>query len=241
MSSYLEPEHAEAFNAWKANPSQEANRQILDTLSPMIDTGIRAHVGEPNPLLTSQARRLTLDALQTYDPNRSRLRTHVVNNLQGLKRINRKLQQGVTIPERVSQDAYRLTAGTQELQDRLGREPTDAELSDHLAFPVSRIAHVRKFRPAVAEGTMAAVLPSGTAAVQPGQMQQTWTELVYDDLPTIDKTILEHTLGLHGRPMLSNQQLAVKLGHSPGSISQHKQRIQSLLDQEEALSPFRSR
>ena len=48
----------------------------------------------------------------------------------------------------------------------------------------------------------------------------------------------EHALGLHGRRPLPNQEIAAKVGLSPGRVSQIKKKIQGTLDQEHDLSPF---
>ena len=239
MDSYLEPEFADSFNAWKKDQTPEANTQMLHTLRPVIEQGIKAHVGESNPLLLSRARKLTLNGLRSYDQSRSRLKTHIFTQLQGLKRINRQQGQIIQAPERVQLDAYHLVNHTQELRDQLGRDPSDAELADHTGFSLKRIAHVRKLQPGVAEGTMDRVAPSMPIGMQTSQpAHDTWVQIVYEDLPPLDQRILEHTLGLNGHPRLSNQDLARKLGRSAGAISQRKAKIQQLLDQEEELSPF---
>lgn len=239
MDNYLEPEFADAFQSWKTNPTPEGNTQMLRTLQPVIESGIRASVGEPNPLLTSRARKLTLEGLRSYDPSRARLKTHLYNQYQGLKRIARQQAQVIKAPERVQIDAYHLQGAEQELRDLLGREPTDRELSNHSGFNLKRIAHVRKFQPGVSEGTMESLAP----AFQPGllpdrQARDMWLEMVYDEQSPLDQKIMELSLGLHGRQPLSNQEIAAKLARSPGAISQRKKRIQALLDQEEYLSPF---
>jgi hypothetical protein len=61
-------------------------------------------------------------------------------------------------------------------------------------------------------------------------MQESWHEFVYHDLDPIDQVILEHSLGLHGKQVLPNQDIARKLKLSPGAISQRKVRIQDQLN-----------
>lgn len=239
INDYLEDDFREPFTAWKAAPGPESNAKMLDTLAPVIEKGIRTHVGDPNPLLTSRARQLALQGLRSYDPKRSRLQTHLFNQFQGLKRISRQQTQPIQVPERVQLDAYHLKNYEQELMDTLGREPTDVELANHSGFSRRRIAHVRRMQTGLPEGYMEQVAPGFNPGLLPdNKAQNTWVEMVYDDLPAIDQKILEHTLGLHGRPRLPNQAIAKLLNRSPGAISQRKARIQALLDQEENLSPF---
>lgn len=239
MNDYLEDEFREPFQAWKANPTPAANAQILTTLHPVIEKGVKTHVGDSNPLLISRARKLTLNGLRSYDPARSRLQTHLFNQYQGLKRISRQQTQPIHIPERVQSDSYNLQNYTQELRDELGREPTDNELADRTGFSPRRMSKIRQYQPGMAEGNLEAVAPGFSPGVQSnGKLRDMWIQIVYDDLSAIDQKILEHTLGMHGQPMLSNQDLARRLGRSPGAISQRKARIQQLLDQEDSLSPF---
>lgn len=236
---YLEPEFKEPYEAWKANPTPATNLQMLTTLQPVMERGIRANVGSSNPLLASRARKLTLEGLKTYDPTRARLQTHLFNQYQGLKRISRQQNQVIKAPERVIFDQQTLRNHEQQLTDDLGREPTDRELANHSGFSLKRIAHVRKYQPGVSEGLMEGLAPGFAGGLRADQRaQDMWTELVYDDLPVMDQKIMEYSLGLHGRRPLSNQDIARKLGRSPGAISQRKARIQALLDQEQELSPF---
>lgn len=230
---YLEDDFREPYQTWKAAPTPQANAAMLGHLGPTIDQAIRAHVGAPNPLLTSRARRLALQALGSYDPKRARLRTHLFNQLQGLKRVQRQQTTVLKVPERVALDRHHLENATRELADNLGRDPSDFELAEHTGFSPARLATVRSYHPAVAEGTLAAATPAhevlggvaGPAA--PGHL---WQQIVYDDLGPLDQQIMEHALGLHGRPRLPNQEIAARLGRSPGLISQRKRRIQEQLD-----------
>lgn len=237
MASLLEPEFAPHFDAWKKAKTPEANATMLGHIQPMIDQAITAHVGQANPLLTSRARKMALDALKTYDPSRARLRTHLFNQLQGLKRVNRQQTSVIRVPERVSLDRYHLDNATQELIDKLGRDPTDDELADHAGFSVKRIKHVRGYNPAVAEGTLEAAHPEGQQVFGGteglGPRHSLWHEVVKMDLSPTDQYIMEATL--KGVP---NQVVARKLKRSPGLVSQRKKFIQGLLDQEDRMTDF---
>ena len=100
----LEEKYQPAFAAWRQQPSPQTTGQLLRAVDPDIEKAISAHVGQSNPLLKSRARQLALTAFQSYDPQQARLGTHLVNQLQGLKRISRKQNQVLSVPERVSLD-----------------------------------------------------------------------------------------------------------------------------------------
>ena len=239
MNSYLEEEYQSPYNAWKTEPSPSSRAALLQAVTPVLDRGIRTHVGEPNSLLTSRARQLALKSFDTYDPSRARLGAHLTSQLQGLKRIARQQHQVIRAPERVIFDQARLGRYEQELADELGREPTDYELSNRTGFSMARLKKVRGYSQGISEGQLEQVDPG----LQPGMWEDrtahdAWLRIVYDELAPLDQKILEYTLGYNGRPMLSNQEIARKLGRSPGAISQRKQKIQQALDREPNLSPF---
>lgn len=230
----LEDQHRDAYGRFAAEPGPKANAEILKHLAPTIDHAIRVHVGQSSPLLVSRARRMALDALRSYDPKRSRLQTHLFSQLQGLKRANRQLSTVVKVPERISIDRHHLERYTKDLTDELGREPTDTELADKTGFSPKRIAKVRTYAPAVAEGTLTSASDGNIyGPVDSLQKERlSWIhEAVYDDLSASDRKIMELTLGMNGRKAMSNQDIARKIGRSPGLVSQRKLHIQKKLDE----------
>lgn len=236
----IEDDFREPYLAWKKAPGPETNTAMLKALQPTIDGAVRTHVGASNPLLLSRARLLALEGLQSYDPKRGRLQTHLYNQLQSLKRVNRQQTTVLRVPERISLDRYNLENANQELTHNLGREPTDSELSDHTGFSIKRIAQVRAYTPAVSEGLIEALTEGtgpmgGTESVGP-KASPIHMEIVYDELDNYHRKIMEYAFGMNGRRMLSNQEIARKMNRSPGAISQAKLRIQKLLDDAEEVS-----
>lgn len=236
----LEDEYKPAFMEWQANPTPEGNTKFLQSIDPIVQKGVKMYGGS-SPLAASQGRLLALEAARKYDPTQSRLQSHLLTQMQSLQRISRKQSEIVSAPEQLLQERNRLNRYTQELMDELGREPTDAELSDHLGVSPKRIAKIRSFQPGMNTGLISAMNPQAeVASTIPGQddSSRLWLDIVHQDLSPMDQLIMEHTLGMNGKPKLSNAQIAAKLGRSPGAITQRKMRIQSLLDREQRLSPF---
>ena len=246
MNDYLEPQYAEAYKNWTSTQTPEGNAAMLKAVDPILNKAITAYVGKPDPLIRSRARGLALQGIRSYDPKRSRLQTHLFNQLQGLRRISRQQSQLIKVPERINLDRNRLDEIQKSLEAEFGREPTDAELTTHSGLTPKRLATIRGYKPALAEGQWLASQPAeeGEGASLPSSMMpgrqrvSMWRQLVYDDLPAPDQKIMEYAFGMNGRRPLSNQEIAAKMGRSPGLISQRKARIQALLDQEEALTPF---
>lgn len=236
--SLIEPDFQDPYEAWQADQTPQGNAAMLKTLDPMIDKAVKTFAGRTDPLLKSRARRITLNSLKTYDPQRGRLQTHIYNQLRTMQRVAGQQTHIIKVPERLMLDRRTIASAEQALEDELGREPTDDELAQRTGYSLKRLRKIRSYNPAMSEGFFAGMGEGGFA---PGVQQpesEAWVQFVYDDLAPTDQKIMEWTLGLHGRPTLSNQQIAQKLKRTPGAISQRKKIIQDLLDQEQDLSPF---
>ena len=231
--SLLEPEYKEAFHTWKADPRPEHAARLLHTVAPAIDRAVRMHVGAGGPLIKSRARVMALEGLRRYDPSRARLGTFLAQHLQGLKRVNRAQTTALAVPERVALDRYHLGNEERRFTDERGRDPSDGELADFTGFALSRVRRARSYRPAVAEGTLEAAMGEPFAGGASRGHGAVWEQLVYDGLtPTEQRLVDYHKAGL------PNQEIARRLGVTPGAISQRKKKIQQLFDEGEELSPF---
>lgn len=241
MDSMLEPDYQPAWDSWQKDQSPAGNAAFLKAIDPIVAKGVKYYAGD-DPLASSQGKLLALEAAKKYDPTKARLQSHILSHMQGLKRIDRDLHAVINVPERILHDSTKLREYNQELTDELGREPTDDELADRYGISKARLAKIRAFQPGLTTGQAEMINPEegGIASRLPGDTsnEDLWLDIVYQDLGTLDKKIMEYTLGLNGQPKLSNQEIAAKLGRSPGAITQRKVRIQQLLDQEQELSPF---
>ena len=238
----LEDKYKDAFEVWTKNPTKSTTGKLLVAIQPDIDRGVSAHASSPNPLIASHARRLALQAVRSYDPAKAKLGTHIVNNLQGLKRISQKQTNVLSVPERVSIDQSNLAQTVTKLSDSLGREPTLDEVADSSGLSKKRLAHVKKFTPGTALGTFMNSGDTESAGFMPNVVPDddgdSWAEFVYFDMDTVNKKIMEWTLGLHGSDTFSNIEIARKLRLTPGAVSQRKQSIQKILNQRQDLDPF---
>lgn len=237
----IESAYQQDFANWQANPTPANAGRLLKAVQPEIDRGIAAHVGRANPLISSRARRMTLQAIRGYDPTRAKLGTHIVNHLQGLKRVARQQTQILPIPERVSIDLTHVDRAKADLADELGREPNDDEIADYTGLSAKRLRYVRQFRHPVAEGTITAAMENDESmGFMPAvtTSRNAWLEFVYSDMDDTNKKIMEWTLGLHGQPVRSNLDIARRLRITPGAVSQRKAKIQETLNQEQRLNPF---
>ncbi len=237
----LEEDFREPYGAWRKLPGPDTNAAMLKALHPTIEGAIRTHVGQPNPLLTSRARIMTLQGLPGYDPTRGRLKSYTYNHLLGLKRANQQQTQILKVPERVALDKYHLDAAVKELRATIGRDPSDAQLADYTGFNPARLARVRSYKSGLSEGYLedaseGQVFGGSKSLAKPKKSY--WADIVYDGLDPYHQRIMELAFGMHGRKPMQNQEIARRMNRSPGAISQAKARIQAQLDEEHELSPF---
>jgi len=232
------PEFDGAFSQWQADKSPQNNTKLLTTLQPVIDTAVTSYGGaSPSPTLRSRARLMALKALHTYDPQRGNVRTHLLSQLQGLRRLSAQEQNIISIPEQVALDFHKLHSAQQELTDQLSREPTDDELADYTNLSGRRINKIRAFNQPLAEGTTTIDSGDGdntgpAASTIPGNHSHidAWTDFVYGDLSPTDKLVMDMTLGRNGKRHTSTQEIARRLNITPGAVSQRAAKIQTMLD-----------
>lgn len=242
MAGLLEPEFEPHYNSWKTDPSPKNTSAMIKALNPVVESAVRTYVspGADSPTLRSKAKLIMVNALKTYDPARAKLRTHMMSQLQGLRRAAAKETQILSIPEQVAIDLGRINEAENFLRDKLGRDPSDLELADHTGISRKRLGYVRGARPVISEGALTNVAGEEGNELYMPQVEQpeeigAWHDFVYHDLDPVDQIIMEHSFGMHGKPSLSNQAIAKKLRISPGAVSQRKARIQNKLNQRDEL------
>jgi hypothetical protein len=234
--SKLEPHLERPLTAYRANPHPASADAFLAAARPIVDAGVTTYGGgDANPMLASRARRIVLDSARSYDAARgASFKTHAMNQLRGLQRYGARQRQVLSVPEAVALDQGHLRAATEELRDRLGREPSDQEIGDHTGLSSRRRRYVAAYRPGLAEGQVASAGDEeGDDAYEPAVDRpgdpRLLAEFLYPDLDPIDQVILEHSMGLRGRMPIPGHVLARKVGLSPGAVSQRKARLDARL------------
>jgi DNA-directed RNA polymerase specialized sigma subunit len=232
--SKLETGLSTQYNQWKQKNTPQTRSAVLKAMQPVIDRTVSSY-GD-HPYLRAHAKRLALGALDTYDPQKGKLQTHLQTQLRGLQRLSAQQDQIISLPERVMLDRRDLLNAETELEDKLGRVPSMDEIANYTGLPPRRIGYIRGTVPATAVGSMqdADGVPVDVAAksLYADNKLSLWERMVYDDLSPRDKVIYDYTLGTHGTKKIPANELAAKLGVTAAAISQRKAAIQDQLDQE---------
>lgn len=215
------------YESWKKKPNDVNFDAVLAKAEPVISSAIQSYAGGDKTMHT-RAQLLVARAIKSYDPKKgTKLRTHLMTQLQPLNRAHRERTQIVRVPERVTMDLYKMRQEEQRFKDQFGRQASDSELTSATGLSRKRLMHVRKFSGGeIAEsglvGDEGEILYPGVSAPDP---EQILIEYVHHDLDPLDQTILEHRSGLYGKPVLSNNEIALRLKLSPGAVSQRAAKI----------------
>lgn len=235
-----EPDYMTTFHEWKANPSPATRSSVLKAVDPIISGAIRNYGSSPT--LKGQAKLLTLKALDTYDPGKGNLKNHLVSHLSGLQRVAAKNDQIIGIPERIAIDQSAIRHAETELENELGRAPNDMEIADHTGISLKRLGHIRNAKPGINSSRFVDekgdIFSPASTRPDDDPNDDIWQTMVYYDLNNTDKLIMEHSLGLRGKQVLENRELARILGITPGAVSQRRSRIQAMLDERYTHSVF---
>ena len=210
------------WRQWKDNPTPETLTPLMGAIKPIInkELGRWSQSGIHPAVLDAQANELAYKALHTYDPSKAQLNTHIVNSLHKMSRVVTQKQNIVRTPEEKIYGYRRYLKEVNDLQEELGRAPTDLEIKEKLG----ETGKLSKFRPTTEHFYGH---PEATAPV----MQELTTDaigmaILYDQLSDRQKFIFEHTHGYKGAPVLSNKEIARQLGISPPAVTKHKNVIE---------------
>jgi len=80
--------------------------------------------------------------MNSWDPSRTQLNTHLTNQLQKVSRLVYKYQDLTHIPEYTQLKITTFKQAKGLLAERFGREPTMAELSDELRWPMRSVSRM---------------------------------------------------------------------------------------------------
>jgi DNA-directed RNA polymerase specialized sigma subunit len=126
----------EVFNTWKQTGSKEALGLLMKQLQPMVYSQVERVSGTlPKAALSAEAKKWTINAIQSYDPTRgTALASHVMNYLPKIRRLNYKYQNSARLPENLQLQYTTFQTAVSQLQETLGRDPTDEETAKELGW-----------------------------------------------------------------------------------------------------------
>ena len=210
----------ESYDKWRIDPTPDNMADVIDELSPVINSEIHRYPGS-KPILRGRAKTLAIEAVRRFDPERAtNLKSWVVTSMQPLYRYGNQ-SRPIGASEMMIRQSAELARVRQELADEIGREPDDAELADATGIPVKRIASISAHvKPTVYDTAFDSTDEGGIGSLPgtvSGHSASSAAQLVRESLSERDRMIYDLKTGA---PLVSNTEIARRLGVSPAYVSQ---------------------
>lgn len=220
---------------WQKKSTPENTKQILDFIKPTIDSALHTYTPGQQNTFRIKATSYALQSLRNYDvTKKASPNTFVFSNLQRLNRLRRQRQNIIHIPQNQVYMKQMMDNKAAQLQNDLGRPPTDQELSQALYISKRKLDKLRQQSSVIISQAMSQD-PQGHQMLGKSDVtDMDYYNYVYSSVSPVDKKIMQWTSGYRTKP-LSNNQIAEKLHISPGAVSQRKNRIQQLMSQVRGL------
>lgn len=208
----------ELWREWRRTRSHAVLEQLYDRLEPTISYHLQRwrSARVPQGALRAEAERLTLEALNTYDPNSgAAIRTYVNQWLQKLYSYVVNAGSVTKIPEHRYRQFRKFTSAERELKDKFKRDPSAAELADHLKIPKSEVERYRKESYGVLTETPESDVLSDFMGHSP--QNRYILEAAYYDLSPDEKVVYEFLSGRYGRPQVTSTSEIARLANMSAS------------------------
>ena len=234
ITKNLQNKELQLFYKWKQTGDNNIKLELINSLSPIIYQQVHKFKGSglPETALRLETKRIISDALETYDPTKSQLNTHVINYGKKLSRFVQNYQNVGKIPE----PRLRMVGLYNTVYDNInadkGREPTVPELADAMSVPSIEIERLQtELRsdlgmPDVGAGVEEDSFLDLTQFTDLKFHERQIIEFVYYDSDPIDKKVIEYIFGLGGViPLKSDKEIAFKLNLTPSALKRRKTKL----------------
>ena len=200
---------------------------LVNQFKPLVMKRANVYAGK-NPNVPPEAIRAefmnqAIKAFETYDPNRgAALGTHVNWQLMKGRRFIATYGSGIgRIPENRSYKVREFTDARDELSDKLGRGPTALELADQLKWPVKQVSAMEL---EVRREVPSSLLQADTMSIKPSRNVEI-ARLIQYELAPEELLVMEHLLGINGKPQLKPGDISRQLNMTPSKVSRIKLNI----------------
>jgi len=208
------PHTSEAWDQWKASPTDVNYAAVLKEVKPVIDSAMTSFAGGDQSLRT-RAHILTAQAIKSWSPKGgAALKSHVYTSLQRLQRFRTERSRAVHVPENIDADSRAVFRFTAEYKDRHGTDPNIDDIADGMGISQKRIMRTRNRE--VLEGARSSDKGDLPATRSSGDV---WRDYVYHDLDSRGKQIFELTTGYNGSKVVSKREIARRLKITPAAVS----------------------
>jgi DNA-directed RNA polymerase sigma subunit (sigma70/sigma32) len=230
LNTYKERE-LNLYNRWREGDNA-AKVELLGSLEPLIRRSVNKFYksGIPEFAVRAEGFRLASGAIDSYDPKKAQLNTHVTNYLKKLSRFVTNYQNVGHIPEPRALIIGKYNTIYSNLEADKGREPTITELSDAMQIPPAEVERLQSELRAdlsltIEEDEDDVGFYSFTRDEETDPRVKQAIETVYFEADPLDKKILEYHFGLYGTTRLKSKDIALKLNLRDSDLKSRKTKL----------------
>lgn len=218
------------WKKWKSNPSPQSMALVLNSVRPVINKVLDQVPGKSRGLMASEAKRLSISAIKSYDPQHgTSLSTHVYSHLQPVAKGSSKFTEAIHRTRTDKNLVHQYLDASNTLSQQLNREPNDDELTSYLKITPKQLEKMR--RVAVGEMGEHDYISDEETPGGPVDSLSLWSDYVYSRSDPKSKLIFEYKTGRNGRPSLSSAEIGAKLGLSEVYVNKKANEMaQKILD-----------
>lgn len=226
------PDHNAAWDTWsKSKRTPADNNAFLQAVDPILNKAVTSYVGAQDPVAHTRAKILALRAADGWDSSKANLQTHLLTQLQPLRRYAASRRYATKIPERTQWQIAQLKEAEKEISNDHDRPPTELELSDKMGVSIKRLRQLRGYGGQMPSGAFLEAEDEPELADNPNiKRMDMWEEMVYHDLTPVQRVVFEGRTGFNGKKRKSVEELARELGVSIGTVSKQAKVIANLLN-----------
>jgi hypothetical protein len=206
-----------AWLDWKSNPSSRTRQQLVDSVSDRVSYALHkfSRSGVPASVLKAETTKLILSQAKSYNPGAgANFATHVANGLRKLSAFAEDTRHVVRTSDYLRREVPTFMLEKDKLLDRLGREPSFQEMSDHMQVSLPVIKRLNKAVDRKEIGASASQLDANLNSNRSEEDEEDIQLHYYDLKDPQEQLIYEHTFGLFERPQLKPSAIS-KLSRLP--------------------------
>ncbi len=200
---------------------------LMDSLKPIRNKHVNRYSSANvyRPAMEARADQLMIKSLESYDPTKAQLNTHMEGNLRSLDRYTKQRQNFSRVTESRLSIVGDYGRARAQLKDDLNREPTSVEIADHLKISRKQVERLELELKSDALGSM--VPETQDAFVSDDALDKEVAQLLYTTLTPEEQLVWEYMTGTGGKPQINKgSDIAKKLGWSNAKVSQKKKAIE---------------
>lgn len=212
---------------WQQTKDPAIFAAMVGRYQPVVNSVVNKYrtTGLPPATLRAQATVQLIKALNTYNPEKgTQPTTHIWNSLQKVQRMASESLMSGHVPEARNMKRSTFTIVQDNLNESLGREPSNAEMADELGW---NIREVERMQSEMKGETTASNAPFDFYgnSTRGESKDKVLVDYLYHELSGTQKVIFEHTFGYGGKEILNNKEIAKKLNMNEMQIHRLKKQM----------------